>query len=334
MLLQLIVPHYKERPDEMTPLLDSVKIQQAIDFNEVGMLIVYDGDEATELPVEEWEATYPFRIQHLRKPHGGVSAARNYGMDHADAEYIMFCDADDMFCHACGFRVLFDQFVKGFDTMVTEFIEETRVPGTDKPLFVAHKTDSTFVHGKVHRLAYLREYNIRFCDRLTIHEDSYFNILAQSCVPDPERAKYCPEKMYLWKWRDNSVCRHDPDYLLRTYPNMLDSNDALVDELARRGLTDKANAHAAIMIFESYYTLNRKEWLDKMHKDYRDLTELRVAEYFKKHRDKFEAVPEEQKQGIRMAVINRQIKGGMPMETITFSQWLNRIIELGKGVNK
>ena len=326
MRLQLIVPHWKERPDEMTPLLDSVAIQQAVDFKEdVGIIIVYDGDEATPLPAAEWAERYPFEILHMHKAHGGVSAARNYGLDHATAEYIMFCDADDMFCHACGLRMVLNEITKGFDTMTSAFVEETKRPGDIIPTYIVHTKDSTFVHGKVHRREYLISNGIRFCDRLKVHEDSYFNVLAQNCSKDPNSVKYCPEAFYLWKWRDNSICRHDPDYLLKTFPNMLESSDALVDELARRGMEDKATMFAGVMVLQAYYTMNRKEWVVKTHEEYRDISERRFAEYFKKHRNQWDSIPEDQKIGMSMEIRNRFIGQGMPMETITFPAWIEKI---------
>ena len=48
--------------------------------------------------------------------------------------------------------------------------------------------DSTFVHGKVHRRQYLIDKEIRWNDALTIHEDSYFNILCQNLSTN---IKYC-----------------------------------------------------------------------------------------------------------------------------------------------
>ena len=61
----------------------------------------------------------------------------------------------------------------------------------------------------------------------TIHEDSYFTLLTQNCTDSNSRIKYCPTPFYLWRWRNNSVCRHDPKYILKkNIYNMIDSNDA------------------------------------------------------------------------------------------------------------
>ena len=61
-------------------------------------------------------------------------------------------------------------------------------------VYVNRDMDSTFVHGKVHRRRYLLKNKIRWNDNLTIHEDSYFNILCQNLT---ENAKYCPFPFYL-----------------------------------------------------------------------------------------------------------------------------------------
>ncbi len=325
MLLQLIVPHYNERPQEVEPLLDSVRLQQGIDFSEVGVIIVYDGDEACPLPEAEWAKRYPYEIQFLHKPHGGISHTRNYGLDHATADYVMFCDADDLFCHLCGLRIVFDEIERGFDTMTSAFVEETRKPGTDEPLFVVHEQDGTFVHGKVHRLAFLREKGIRFCDRLTVHEDSYFHCLVSCLIDDPKRARYQPEKFYLWKWRDSSICRHDPDYILKTFPAMLDSSDALLDELHRRGMGGFVNIYAGLMLFEAYYALNRKEWLETTHQEYRDITERRVADYYHKYKANFDAMTDTEKMKASSIVRERSINKGMMMESVSFPEWIKHI---------
>ena len=74
-----------------------------------------------------------------------------------------------------------------------------------------------------------------------------------------QNVKYCQTPFYLWKWRDESVCRHDPKYILKTYNNMLDSNDALVGEFLRRGMKDKAAFYVGMIIFDAYYMMNKPE---------------------------------------------------------------------------
>ena len=320
MKLQLLIPHYKERPDEIEPLLDSLAIQQSVDFSEVGVIIAYDGDEATPLPTEEWWEKYPYHIEHLFCDHGGVSATRNAALDASKAEYVIFADADDMFCHVCGLHIIFNEIAVGFDTLTSCFIEESRFEG--KPVYINHDMDSTFVHGKVHRRGYLIDNSIRFNPALTIHEDSYFNILAQNLTAN---AKYCPTPFYLWKWRDASVCRHDKEYILKTYNNMLDSNDALVDEFLRRGKEDKAIYFVGFMVFDAYYTLNKKEWIAQDNQAYRDAVEKRFGDYFRKHTPQWNKITEMDKMMISNGVRTRSIQEGMPMESVTIDAWLRHI---------
>lgn len=322
MKLQILVPHWQETADEMEPLLDSLAIQQAVNMDEFGVVVAYDGADASPLPVDEWANKYPFAIEHVHASKGGVSATRNFALDHATADYVMFCDADDMFYSACALYIIFREMSLGFNTLVSCFIEETRNPETKEPMYINHDVDSTFVHGKVHRRKYLLDNNIRFNDSLTVHEDSYFNILAQNCT-EPEKAKYCPTPFYLWKWRDASVCRHDPDYLLKTYNNMLDSNDTLIDEFEQRGMSDKAKFYVCFMIFDAYYTMNKKEWLDKTNINYRNAVNKRFSEYYHKHKHQWEAVSEQEKMMISNGVRQKSVMEGMPMESITIEDWLS-----------
>ena len=243
----------------------------------------------------------------------------------------MFCDADDMFYNACGLWILFKEMEVGFDSMVSVFTEETRIPDTKEITYINHDQDSTFVHGKVHRRKYLIENKIRWNDKLTIHEDSYFNILCQNLS---QNVKYCQTPFYLWKWRDESVCRHDPKYILKTYKNMLDSNDALVDEFIKRGISDKAAFYSCMMIFDAYYTMNKPEWINQENQEYRDSTELRFSSYFKKHEDLWNSVPSPNKMQISNGVRSRSVMEGMQMESITIDAWLKHIKKLGKPKKK
>ena len=321
MKLQILVPQYKESNEVIKPLLDSIAIQQSIDFKDVGVVIVSDGGDV-RLSLD-FLSQYPFKIEYYHNKHRGVSATRNACLDKATADYVMFCDADDMFFNACGLFIIMQEIDNGgFDSLTSTFIEETRNPKTKQPLFVNHEYDSTFVHGKVHRRAYLVDNNIRWNNNLTIHEDSYFNILCQNLS---KNVKYCPNSFYLWKWRDDSVCRHDDKYILKTYNNMLDSNEALVDEFMRRGKNQQALFYIAFMIFDAYYTMNKAEWINQENKEYRDNTEKRFSKYYKKYKKYWDAISIQDKMQISNNVRSRSVNEGMQMESITIDDWLKHI---------
>lgn len=322
MKLQILVPQYKETDEVIKPLLDSIEVQQNVNLkSDVGVIIVNDG---TDVHLTDSLLTrYSFPIEYHLNEHKGVSATRNACLDYATADYVMFCDADDMFCNACGMYIIFREMEgDGFDSLVSAFIEETRDPKTKTPLYINHEMDSTFVHGKVHRRQFLIDNNIRWNDALTIHEDSYFNCLCQKLARE---LKYSQTAFYLWRWRDASVCRHDPKYILKTYNNMLDSNDALIAQFLRRGRKEDAQFYATSMIYDAYFTMNKDEWLNQENKDYRHATERRFKEYWLKHKKLHDEIPRDVKTQIIMGIKNRMYAEGMVLETLTFNEWIKQI---------
>ena len=332
MKLQILIPHYKETVEDIRPLLDSIAVQQSVDFKDIGVIICHDGPEAKDFTfgkgiVEDYNfpIEYPYEVKQIRQEHKGVSAARNACLDAATADYVMFCDADDMFYSVCGLYLIIREMKNegGFDSLVSVFIEESRNPeNKEEVVYINHDMDSTFVHGKVHRRKYLIDKKIRWNDNLTIHEDSFFNILCQNLS---ENVKYCPMPFYLWKWRDASVCRHDPKYILKTYQNMLLSNDALIDEFIKRGKEDKALFFTAFMIFDAYYTMNKPEWIEQENQEYRNITERKFATWFKKHKPMWEKVPQPDRMMISNQVRTRSVMEGMLMEAVTIDDWLKHI---------
>lgn len=325
MKLQILVPQYKETEDIIKPLLDSIEVQQSVDLkNDIGVIIVNDG---TDIHLSrEFLNRYSYPIEYYLSEHKGVSASRNTCLDHATAEYVMFCDADDMFYNACGLYIIFREIENGgFDSLVSAFIEETRDSNTKKPIYINHNMDSTFVHGKVHRRQYLIDQNIRWNEDLTIHEDSYFNCLCQRLTKE---VKYSPSSFYLWRWRDASVCRHDPKYILKTYNNMIESNTALVDQFINRGKVQDAQFFIVGMIYDAYFTMNKDEWLNQENKEYRYKTECRFKDYWLKYKTLHDSVPQDIKTQIIMGIKNRMYGEGMILESLTFNEWIKQVEEI------
>ena len=60
MKLQILVPHYHETEKDIRPLLDSIALQQNVDFDEVGVIICHDGED---IPDFVFGDHYPYKIE-------------------------------------------------------------------------------------------------------------------------------------------------------------------------------------------------------------------------------------------------------------------------------
>lgn len=337
--LDILVPIFDEGEEVIRPLLDSIALQQRVDFGEIGVIVCCDG--GSTVLSDELMARYPFEIEFHMCEHEGVSATRNRCLEHSTAEYVCWCDCDDLFCDACGLFIVFREMdslppagdmskyglkdpERGFDILVDNFREETRDRDGNFTFIEHGNGDATFVHGKFYNRRYLDDNGLRYDKDLTVHEDSFFQILARECAK-PYRSRWCKTPFYLWKWRDDSVCRHDPKYILKTFNDMIASNDAVVDELTRRMMPDRANFYCCVMCWDAFFTMCKGEWRDQENQEYRRSTERRFAEYFRKHHAKWEAVPDTDKLLVSQGVRQRSIMQGMLMEALTIDQWLERI---------
>lgn len=316
--LDILVPQYKEDESVVKSLLDSIEIQQSVDLeNDIGVIIVNDGSDVHLS--QEFLDKYTFPIEYYLNEHKGVSATRDACFQHSTAEYVMWCDADDMFFNACGLWIILREIKNGFDSMVSIFVEEWKSPETGEITYMNRERDNVFVHGKVHRRKYLINNNIKWNPNLTIHEDSFFNIQCQALS---DKVIYVQSPFYLWKWRDASVCRHDKKYILKTYNNLIDSNEALIQEFLDRLKREQAQTFVTSMIFDAYYTMNKPEWINQENKEYRDKVEKRFSEYYKKHKYLWDEIDSQKKMVISNGVRTRSVAEGMQMETVTIEQWL------------
>ncbi len=75
----------------------SVATLRAQDFTEWEAIIVDDGSTDSTLSVAQRLAAEDPRIRVLTQPNGGVSRARNRGLDAAEGDWIVWLDADDAY---------------------------------------------------------------------------------------------------------------------------------------------------------------------------------------------------------------------------------------------
>ena len=64
-------------------------------YRALQIILINDGSTDNSQMIAEQYAEQDSRIKVLTQPNKGQSAARNYGLRHADGEWISFVDADD-----------------------------------------------------------------------------------------------------------------------------------------------------------------------------------------------------------------------------------------------
>ena len=94
MKLSIIVPVYNRENYIESCLKTLLQIQS----DEIEIIIVDDGSIDNSLGLCLDYEKIDKRINVYHKENGGVSSARNYGINHASGEYLMFVDSDDMIC--------------------------------------------------------------------------------------------------------------------------------------------------------------------------------------------------------------------------------------------
>lgn len=89
--ISIIVPVYNTEK-YISNCIESILKQKEKDFE---LLLIDDGSKDQSGRICDTYATKDDRIKVIHKKNGGVSSARNLGIDHAKGEMIFFIDSDD-----------------------------------------------------------------------------------------------------------------------------------------------------------------------------------------------------------------------------------------------
>lgn len=86
--LSVIIPAYN-----CAPVI--IRCIDSIDYDDSEIIVINDGStDNTEYIIKKYQETHG-NIKLINKPNGGVSSARNVGIENAKGKYIAFIDADD-----------------------------------------------------------------------------------------------------------------------------------------------------------------------------------------------------------------------------------------------
>ena len=227
MKVSIIVPVYNVE-DYVTECLNSVK-NLSIDYE---IIVVNDGSKDNSLAkVNEFANSYVGELKIIDKENGGLSSARNAGINQSSGDYLFFLDSDDYII-----KDLFESFVNdviadnvdiGFAdyTYLTHGLIEPNKEAVYRKKIAAKANNvvSGIEYGnrffdKVHnffnveacfilvKASMLKDNHILFM-RGIYHEDTLFTI---TCLMHANKARYCDYPFYVYRMRDDSIM-HTPN---------------------------------------------------------------------------------------------------------------------------
>lgn len=279
MTLDILIPQYKEDDVLVKRLLDSIAIQQHIDFGQIKVIICNDGSNVHLS--KDMLHSYPFTVEYYLEPHEGVSATRNACLRRSTADYVMFCDADDKFYGEVALQRILSYVNKGFDTLRTYFIQETGDAISGIIRFNYRTDEHQFIHGRVYNRQFLISNNLYWKEHLIYCEDYYYSKL---CTAVSKNHVICPYFVYQQQFRSDSVTHQEPDFFTKHYSYALECQDELLTELLSRNLIPEAYKAVTIMMIDTYFIVN---FMDKQHL----ISTQIVQKYFLKYKNLWNEAP-------------------------------------------
>ena len=210
-MVSIIVPVYNTEAF-LPECIDSILRQT---FSNFELLLIDDGSKDGSGVICDRYAAQDSRIRVWHIENGGVSNARNIGLQHARGEYIAFCDADDSYCGNYLAQMLSAAEETAADIVICSYYFKTE-SGISQPypggqsrflsqeevferIFLRNEIGG-FVWNKLFRRELLKD--VAFRRDMQICEDTYFVVSAMQNCP---RIYYLCEPLYEYYIRQTSA---------------------------------------------------------------------------------------------------------------------------------
>lgn len=234
-MISLVIPIYNME-QYLSRCLDSLLGQTCRDFE---IVLVDDGStDASGALCDRYAAEYPSLIRVIHKENGGLSSARNAGIDAARGEYIVFPDPDDWVEPDYVESFLFFQRKFQADLVcLGHYVDtdsESAAAGEDlEPYLIEGQACQRsillgpcfqgFSWNKIYRLDIIRTFGLCFPNGMGTTEDLYFTY---QYLAHCNRIVHAPgRRVYHYYQRMNSTTRsgYSPEKLgtIRTYERII-----------------------------------------------------------------------------------------------------------------
>lgn len=291
--VSVVVPVYKVM-DRMIKTLESLEAQT---FKEFEVLFIDDGspDDSSEF-ADNYLKNSDVNYKIIKKENGGVSSARNLGIEEAKGEYIQFLDSDD-YIDKNMLKNMYEKAIEHDSDIVYSGytfeesngkeisnnilnLKEGEFSGKKAALGLIYGYTHTHIMATLFRRGLLIDNDIRFDVNRKFAEDIAFEIKAYA----HSRRVYCLNRIYSHyvKW-DQSVTNNISLNFLDIYYSNVETLDYIRkvfddNELEKAMIHNRIPA-AIVNIFAAFST--KKELIGDM---YEFISKKDVREYLKQYK--------------------------------------------------
>ena len=219
-LISVIMPVYKTEESHLRKAIESV-INQS--YRKLEIVLVDDGSPDQCGAICDAYAGTDNRIRVIHKKNGGVSSARNCGLETVTGDYIFFVDSDDTL-KGNAIEVLFAIVQKTNADIVICSCKHVKEKNDDNAIYdganqclktvesaeaiknlsynihVFDELEPTAVWGKLYKKSAVQ--NLRFNEKMNVGEDFVFNYFA---ICKAKVVTYCNLKLYNYNFVETSL---------------------------------------------------------------------------------------------------------------------------------
>lgn len=320
-LLDIIITHYKEPFETGKKLFDILALQRGISFDDFRVIVVEDGLENV-IP-DYCLVGYPYKIDHITIPHGGVSAARNAGIDYASAEWINFCDFDDIYSNIYALRDVISHLpAENYDLLHCNLMTEDFMGGKDMLIVTPEKSRFVFIHGKYYRRQWLLDNHVRFDETMPFQEDSLFNAIVIALM-DYHRIGEIKTVFppYVWCRRDGSVTNtgRQDEAVLGHFIRNWKLCDFYYEHLPKERLEDMV----VRVTYDTYFMVNSTPASDLLKKKIQEDFRTFLQKYWQYYKQPVQNILQQIQEISRNELMHKII----PYDFETVTNWKNKIME-------
>lgn len=226
--VSIIIPIYNAEK-YLYECLKSIKQQT---YSNIEVLMINDGSsDNSENICKDFLKDKRFNL--INKKNGGVSSARNVGIEKCSGDYILFVDSDD-WCkedllqqiieYSNTYEMICFSYFKAYNNNIVK--EELKIKQNSdiKKEILINKAIGGYLWNKIFKVQIIKEHNIKFNENISYCEDLLF---VKQYIEYIKKVKYLNKSLYYYRIRKGSISN---DFYSRKSISILNACELLINE--------------------------------------------------------------------------------------------------------